>query len=235
MKTGAGTGAMIGAESGAGITVVSICNYERYQSRQIESGAPNGAANGAPNGAKVAHERRRKEQGNKVTIESKTSAPRLEVSSGQKGWPPDAFEQWWKIVPKRIDRLEAERRFSRLAKDGSVAFADIMTATRRWSSAMQGTEPKYIKAPAVWLNKGGYLDESKSAIAEAATCAAPKRSRIECSEAEWGIRLRLYKNGQPWPVEHWGPMPGQPGCVVPPGLLIGVASSDHTSRVAVAQ
>jgi hypothetical protein len=64
LKTGAGTGAMIGADTGAGITVITVCNYERYQSPQVESGAANGAADGAGTGAKVAHERRRKEEGN---------------------------------------------------------------------------------------------------------------------------------------------------------------------------
>ena len=64
LKTGAGTGAMIGADTGAGITVITICNYERYQSPQVESGADCGAPDGAASGAKVAHERRRKEESN---------------------------------------------------------------------------------------------------------------------------------------------------------------------------
>ena len=64
LETGAGTGAMIGADTGAGITVITICNYERYQSPQVENGADSGAPDGAGRGAKVAHDRRRKEEGN---------------------------------------------------------------------------------------------------------------------------------------------------------------------------
>jgi hypothetical protein len=56
------TGAMISADSGAGITVITICNYEFYQGAVNHSGAPNVA----PNGAGAAQERRRKEQSNKV-------------------------------------------------------------------------------------------------------------------------------------------------------------------------
>ena len=52
LKTGAGTGAMIGADTGAGITVITVCNYERYQSPQVESGADGGAQDGAASGAK---------------------------------------------------------------------------------------------------------------------------------------------------------------------------------------
>src|SRR5437588_4505985 len=51
------TGAMISAESGAGITVITICNYEFYQGL----GNQNGAASGAPSGAGAAQERLRKE------------------------------------------------------------------------------------------------------------------------------------------------------------------------------
>ena len=69
LKTGAGTGAMIGATSGAGITVITICNYDRYQMPQNDSGAEDGATNGASAGAEVAQKRRRKEQGNKGTKE----------------------------------------------------------------------------------------------------------------------------------------------------------------------
>lgn len=69
LKTGAGTGAMIGAESGAGITVITICNYDRFQNPVDEAGAENGAPNGAEIGAKVAQDRRRKEQLNNETKE----------------------------------------------------------------------------------------------------------------------------------------------------------------------
>ena len=49
-------GAMIGAETGAGITIITVCNYDAYQFGGQESGA----ATGARNGAKVAQKRRRK-------------------------------------------------------------------------------------------------------------------------------------------------------------------------------
>ena len=92
------TGAMIGAETGAGITIISVCNYGSYQFGGEESGAPNGA----PNGAKVAQQRRRKEtskQESKESIGGKNS----------KGWPLDAFSRWYVAYPKRTDRKDAER------------------------------------------------------------------------------------------------------------------------------
>jgi|SRR5438067_9625422 len=41
------TGAMISAESGAGLTVITICNYDFYQGIANQSGAPSGALRGA--------------------------------------------------------------------------------------------------------------------------------------------------------------------------------------------
>lgn len=75
LETGAGTGALISAQSGAGITIITICNYDRYQSSQNESGARVGALGGAANGAEAAQERRRKEQRNNVTKETDDEPP----------------------------------------------------------------------------------------------------------------------------------------------------------------
>lgn len=69
LKTGAGTGAMIDAATDAGITVITICNYERYQTPQAETDAPNDAQVDAATDAEVTQERRRKEQLNKETKE----------------------------------------------------------------------------------------------------------------------------------------------------------------------
>ena len=59
--------AMIGAATDAGITVITICNYDPYQSTSPDTGALTGAAPGAES----AHQRRRKEQGNKETKKTK--------------------------------------------------------------------------------------------------------------------------------------------------------------------
>lgn len=69
LKTGAGTGAMIDARSDAGITVVTICNYERYQTAAVKVDAPIDAKIDALSDAEVTQERRRKEQLNKETKE----------------------------------------------------------------------------------------------------------------------------------------------------------------------
>ena len=62
LQTSAGNG----AGRGAARLIVTICNYETYQAPQLESGAGSGAGSGA----KVAQERRIKEEGKKVRKES---------------------------------------------------------------------------------------------------------------------------------------------------------------------
>jgi DNA-binding transcriptional MocR family regulator len=60
------TEGMIGAETGARITVLTICNYDRYQ----PGGPETGAQIGASSGAETTHGRRRKETGKHERKES---------------------------------------------------------------------------------------------------------------------------------------------------------------------
>lgn len=199
------TGAMIGAETGAGITIISVCNYSAYQF----GGAENYALNGAPNGAKVAQQRRRKETSKQVSKESISR-------SNPKGWPTDAFSLWYSAYPKHIDRKDAERTFNRVRAAGEIGFNDLMTATSRFAVAMvkEGREKKYIKAPAVWLNKGGYLDEPADAAKFDAVARDPKTFTAD----EWQRRLELYRQDGRW-SKQWGPKPGEPDCLFPVALF----------------
>jgi hypothetical protein len=199
------TGAMIGAETGAGITTISVCNYDAYQFGGDETGAPNGA----PNGAKVAQQRRRKETSKqviKVSISDKNP----------KGWPLDAFPRWYAAYPKRTDRKDAERAFNRVCSAGEIGFDDLMAATQRFAAAMvaEGREKKFIKAPAVWLNKGGHLDEPAGAALLAASPLDPKTFTLD----DWQRRINLFRQEGKW-AAHWGPKPGTPNCLVPVALL----------------
>ena len=90
--------AMIRAETDAGITILTICNYEIYQTRHKKSGADNGA----PSGAKTAHHRRRKEQGNKETKEN----TRLRAS-----WPAGIKDGQKVEVPERDPKTFTEEEW----------------------------------------------------------------------------------------------------------------------------
>ncbi|MGC2077132.1 MAG: hypothetical protein WA728_14080 [Xanthobacteraceae bacterium] len=113
------TGAMISAESGAGITVITICNYEFYQGVVNQSGA----LYDAPNGAGAAQERRRKEQSNKV-IED---APNGAISDfGEKA----LFERGKEVAGQNAGGLIAKLLKAK-GKNVALARAAIETASTK--------------------------------------------------------------------------------------------------------
>ena len=209
------TAAQIDARSDAGITVITICNYDRYNFGNGETDAPIDARSDA-----IATQRRRKrEEGKKERKESKTGA-------NPKGWPDDAFDQWWAVVPKRVDRKEAVRAFDKLRATGEIEFAALIIATQRWTISVKDREPRYIKAPSVWINKGGYLDEV-APRPSASSPAQPPDNKLLISHARnvppetWSARVRDFADNPAfrWNEAVWGPKPGQPGCMAPPASL----------------
>ncbi len=70
------------------------------------------------------------------------------------------FERFYSAFPKRKNRKAAQARFVSAIKSG-VDVEKIVDAARRFAEAHRraGTEDRYIPAPDVWLNKGGYDDE----------------------------------------------------------------------------
>jgi hypothetical protein len=204
------TGAMIGAESGAGITVISICNYEFYQSVGIKSGAPNGAANGA----KVAHERRRKEQGNKETKDSAIS---------------EGFAEWYSAYPRKKARQDALKAYCKLLSSDAISHADLMVRTRlfadHWKSKTAAAkdskrESGFCPYPASWLNSGEYADEIEAMPQSSGglKIEAPTKDARTFTDSEWRDRLAMLGKGQ-WSTL-WGPKPGEPLCLVPARLLV---------------
>lgn len=213
LETGAGTGAMIGAESGAGVTVITICNYERYQSTPDEVGAESGAPDGAEIGAKVAHERRRKEQGNKGTIDNARAKARGE---------PEGFADWYGVYPRKAARLGAAKAFATYLKRADLPLADLMTRTRAFADGWAKRpehDRKFIPYPASWLNDGSYLEAPAGGGAKG---AAPARRPEQFTETEWRNAVQMHRSGQ-W-SNLFGPKPGQAGCLVPQHLLEGVPS-----------
>jgi uncharacterized protein YdaU (DUF1376 family) len=69
------------------------------------------------------------------------------------------FEEFYAAYPKRINRKAARARF--VSAEKSVGPAKIIAGARRYAEFCQRerTEPQFIKAPDVWLNKGCWDDE----------------------------------------------------------------------------
>jgi len=90
------------------------------------------------------------------------SKPNGNAASQPDDWPNDYADQFWAAYPRKIEKVTAMKKLAALRKARTVTFAELMAGTRRYAKAMTGTEARYIKHPAAWLNAGRWADESAS-------------------------------------------------------------------------
>jgi threonyl-tRNA synthetase len=98
-----------------------------------------------------------------------------------------AFERFYAEYPRKADRDDAERAFTkaiaRLVQDGrdETAAAEFLAeraaAFSKQCTAAE-TEQQFIKLPATWLNKGSYLDENLDSFAAVANGQVVDLSRM---------------------------------------------------------
>lgn len=98
----------------------------------------------------------------------------------------DRFDEFYDAYPRHIDRKDAEKAWSKAIRSHPPDL--IIAATKRYAATCRGKDPKFIKYPATWLNKGGYLDE-------------PEPLGLRLVVGEDGVR-RDPKTGRV--VESWG-------------------------------
>ena len=69
-------------------------------------------------------------------------------------------ERFYRSYPKHVDPRAAEKKFTTIVRAGADP-EQIIAAAERYAAAhrIAGTDKQFIPAPAVWLNKGGYLSE----------------------------------------------------------------------------
>lgn len=74
---------------------------------------------------------------------------------------PDPFDTFWSIYPRREDKIDARKAWTRATK--SSESADIIAAAKRYAAECQGKERQFVKLPATWLNKGSWLNYEQQA------------------------------------------------------------------------
>jgi hypothetical protein len=178
-------------------TLITLCNWDKYQRPFSE----------ADTATDTATDTKKKE-----LKEKKDRAPKSALE-------PEGFAAWYLAYPKHVDRIDAAKAFRRVMKSGRISFDDLMAATARYSAKVAGTDKQFIKAPSVWLNKGSYLDEPDGG--EPAPVIRDPRS---FSDADWQKRLKYFQDSETW-MPAWGAKPGDPGCLVPPHLILTPISS----------
>jgi hypothetical protein len=199
---------MIVLQTGQLQTVITIRNYDIYQSVGDLSGPANGPTMGqqrASNGP---------EEEEIINIIKKT----LPAS-------PAGFEDWYSIYPKKKQPQAAKRAFAKVIGSGTITLDALMAKTRAFAASWQD-EPKerrkFIPYPASWLNAGGYDDEQD--IGDGGEPAPVVRDPRSFTDTDWQKRLTHLQDSETW-LDAWGPRPGEPGCLVPPHLIVTPVSA----------
>jgi len=156
----------------------------------------------------------------------KQQEPSASAPIAPDGWPPDAFEQWWSVYPRKDGKKAAQFAFDKLRTRRVISFAALMAKTRllsdtpkaRNDTAKPGQD--FRPQPATFLNKERFNDppETWGAAKSTAMTAEELRSPATFTETEWSDRVKhFYLDGE-WSAL-WGPRPGESGCQVPAHLL----------------
>ena len=76
----------------------------------------------------------------------------------------DPFDRFWQHYPRKVSKIAARRKWDAAIKSG-VDAEDIISAAEAFAAFVKAdqTEPRFIKHPDVWLNKGCWEDELEPA------------------------------------------------------------------------
>jgi hypothetical protein len=217
---------MIDLQAGHLQTVITICNYEVFQHSGSVSGPANGPAMGqqrasnGPEEEKIISIKEKKmfsiEEKKMLSIEEKKMFPQPS---------PAGFDEWYAIYPRKSQPQDAKRAFVKVINSGAITLDALMARTRAFAASWKDKPQdrrKYIPYPASWLNRGGYEDEPDGG--DRGKPAPVVRDSRSFTDADWQNRLTYLQDRETW-LEAWGPKPGEPGCLVPPHLIVTPVSN----------
>ena len=72
------------------------------------------------------------------------------------------FLEFWKVYPRKADKISANKAWTARIKDG-VSAEEIIKGAEAYAVKVAGTEEKYIKMPATFLNAGSYENDPMTA------------------------------------------------------------------------
>lgn len=71
------------------------------------------------------------------------------------------FDEFYDAYPKHVDRKAAEKKYAVVVKSGGVPPQKLLAAAKAYADHCRANrlEPRFIKSPEVWLNKGCWDDD----------------------------------------------------------------------------
>ncbi len=129
----------IATETNTGRLLITLCNYEKYQSQQHTLNTPLTQEQHSSNTQK-----------NKGTINKGSNIHHLD----------DGFDAFWQVVPRKAGKGQARKAYkSALKKTDANTLRQGMKA---YAAAVKTTDPQYIAHPSTWLNGERWLDDDKA-------------------------------------------------------------------------
>lgn len=74
------------------------------------------------------------------------------------------FEEWWKEVPRKVSKDDANRKFNTILAGNLATFDELLAGIKRYAEHCKGKEEQYIKHPSTWLNQGCWKDEYRKPL-----------------------------------------------------------------------
>jgi hypothetical protein len=133
----------VASHSTAQHTVFTMVNYDLYQ-----EGASEVASEGQAKGKQGATNKNDKN----VNNDKKSNSSSLKN---------DGFEHWWKVYPKKVGKVTAEKSFKtktkKMSDEDFMKFVDLISNDS--GIRFKDTEKQFILSPATYLNQERYNDE----------------------------------------------------------------------------
>jgi quinol monooxygenase YgiN len=165
------TDAMIDAASDAGITIITICNYNKYQRVSL----PNDAASDAQTDAAATQQRRKTEDTKTIEIDSEAKASEVRPLFDD-GWPNDFRERFWAKYPHKVGKPKALKKLEGIRKRAVlVSFEALMAGLDQYIR----TKPPDRQ----WLNPETFLNQERWADQPAAIAQQGQNGRRTVHDA----------------------------------------------------
>lgn len=140
------TDAMIGTDSGTGLLVITLCNYDKFQRVSLPSGTHSEPHSGTAAGQQ--RDKREDIEDIEVGSFSNARAPALIPDD----WPADYRDRFWNTYPNKVGKPKALAKLDGCRKRG-IVFAEIMAGLDLYIR----TKPP----DRAWLNPETFINQER--------------------------------------------------------------------------
>lgn len=141
----------IATKGASSFTLITVINYDLYQDPE-KTRASKRASNGADEG-----QTKGKQRATTKPLETLEPLKPLDNNTSKNHFD-DAFEKFWSIYPKKVEKKSAHKKFVGIIKRGEATEDQIIDGVKSYlksDTVLRG----FIKNPTTWLNGGCWGDE----------------------------------------------------------------------------